>query len=224
MTTPTAPPPDLRARVLAAARAEPAPPRARGLAQRALVLLLGFSATLAMLMHIGGTSRGSRPSGYFLAVTAAWLLVGVGAVWASVARGRSMLGRPVAWKRAVGLLTPVGLVLSALVAGLVWPETLGQPSEMRDHLVCVEFAVLMGLGPFVAFFLLARGSDPVAPRVTGMALGASAGAVGALCIDLACEHASMAHVVMGHVVPVLLLTLAGLALGERVLGVRRRAA
>lgn len=218
MSAPT-PSAELRARVLAAARAQPARTRPAGARRDALVVALGFAIPVAVSVAIGGP--GTRlPLAYTAALGVAWLLVSFVATWEGVGRGRSMLGRPNVVRALVVGLTPVALLVTASLAALVWPETLAVPAGLPEHVVCVAFTLVFALGPLVAFAIVRRHSDPVAPRLTGAALGAASGAWGALGIELHCGHASAFHVVVGHVLPVLALAAVGAVLGERVLGVR----
>jgi len=80
----------------------------------------------------------------------------------------------------------------------------------------------MALGPFIAFTFLRRGSDPVAPRLTGAAIGAVSGVIGAVGIELRCSHATFFHVAVGHVLPVALLAMLGALVAGRVVAVRAR--
>lgn len=213
-------PVDLRERVLAAARSERVPTRTQGRRRDALVLAFGFALSLGLSVAVGGP--GSRlPPGYTALLTGAWLLVGAMATWKGVARGRSMLGRPAIVRARVAVLTPVALLATATGAALVWPETLLRtPATVAGDLVCVTLTILFALGPLVAFAIVRRRSDPVAPELTGAAIGAASGAWGALAIELHCGHASAAHVLIGHVAPVVLLTLAGGLVGRWVIALR----
>ncbi len=217
-----APPPDLRARVLAAARAEPVASRTTGLLRSALVVVAGLAVSIAVLYGIGGPGARGRSSAYFLALAALWLGVGLVASWGGVARGRSMLGRPASVRVLVATLTPAALLVTSVLAALAWPAVGEAPATVPQHVVCVVFTVVFALGPLVAFVVVRRRSDPVAPRLTGAAIGAAAGAWGALCIELRCEHASVVHVFLGHVLPVALLSLVGLVLGGSVISLRSK--
>jgi hypothetical protein len=214
---------DLRARVLAAARAEPAPPRAAGRRRNALVIAgaLVLPVVLSALVH--GPDAGGRPCGYVVALAAAWLMVSALATWGGVLRGQSMLGRPASWRVVVATLTPVALLVTAAMAALVWPQTMTDDAGPRHHVVCIVFTFLNALGPLVAFALIRRRSDPVAPRLTGGAIGAAAASWGALSVELHCGHASPGHVLIGHLMPVVLLTLIGVAVGHFVVAIRARA-
>ena len=97
----------------------------------------------------------------------------------------------------------------------------GSPNQ--PGFVCLVIALAMATAPLLAFMLLAKGSDPVHPRAMGAALGAAAGAWGALGIGLHCPYAFPAHVALGHVLPVLLLAGIGALAGGRLVGVRAQA-
>jgi hypothetical protein len=212
--------PDLRSRVLAAAMASPAAPRAEGMRRRAVALAAGFAVPVAISLALGCPREGGRPAAYVATLAAAWLGVGLAATWAGVSRGRSMLGRSAAWRVLVAALTPAALFATAFVAALAWPRTRDDDAGALAHMVCVAVAMVCALGPLTAFAVVRRASDPVAPRLTGAAIGAASGAWGALVIELYCAHTSVGHIVLGHVLPVALLTLLGALVGDRVVAVR----
>jgi hypothetical protein len=217
------PPAELRARVLAAARAEPVAARTGWLRRSGILAAAGVSCSVATLWVIGGPSTDGRPVGYYATVVAVWAVIGAVATWAGVSRGRSMLGRPASWRLSVAVLTPVALATGALLAGLAWPSTFSGVSDLRHHVICAGCTVLMAIGPLAAFALVRRGSDPVAPGLSGAALGAAAGAWGATCIELRCGLATVDHVLLGHVLPVAALALLGVVVGSRLVAVRAEA-
>jgi len=212
-------PSDLRERVLAAVSREPVRSRAAGNRRRAVVLVLGFCVGIACSVPFGPPDIGPRPIGYFALVVGVWVLVAALASWGAVGRGRSMLGRPTAHKLAIALVAPAVLLAAALLGNVLWPETIDASSSVQAHAFCAALAMLFAVGPLAGFAMVARGSDPIAPTVTGAALGAAAGTWGALGIELFCSQATPAHVLLGHVLPVLLLALTGALLGARVLRV-----
>ena len=217
-----APSAELRARILAAASAEPVPSRAAGRRRNAFVIAgaLVLPVVLSILVH--GPDAGGRPCGYVVTLAVAWLMVSALATWGGVLRGPSMLGRPPSWRAVVAMLTPVALLVTAALAALAWPQTLIDDARPRDHVVCIVFSFLCALGPLVAFALIRRRSDPVAPRLTGAAIGAAAGAWGALSVELHCGHASAEHMLVGHLMPVALLALVGVAVGHLFVAIRAR--
>jgi hypothetical protein len=216
-------PPELRARVLDAARREPAAPRASGLRRRGVTLVLGFgfavASAVACTVLLGGPAVAPRPVGYFALVAFAWAAIAVVASWGAVGRGRSMLGRPVTQRVAIAMATPIALIAVAAAGSAVWPETIDGRSDLLAHVICAVLTILFALGPLVAFAVVNRRSDPIAPSLTGAALGAAAGAWGALGIELFCTRATPVHVFLGHVLPVALLVAVGAWVGRRLLGV-----
>ena len=185
------PPASLRARVLAAASAEPVLPRPKRLPRDVMVIAAGFVPALALSVLVGGPSTGDRPATYTTFLGAAWLLVALLATIASVSRGRSMLGRPSSWRLMTAALTPAALLATAVIAMALWPRAALGPAGVRDHVVCVVATLLCAAGPLASFAVVRRRSDPVLPRLTGAGVGAAAGAWGAVFIELHCAHASL---------------------------------
>jgi len=215
-------PADLRSRVLDSVARTPAPARRVGSRRRFLIIARGIAVAglvgVAALVH-GPEARG-RPLAYVAELEALWVALAVVATWAGVGRGRSMLGRPASWKVAVAALTPVALLLAWLPVALAWPATLHDHSGLRSHVVCVLMTFAFAAGPLVAFARLRRASDPVSPRLTGAALGAAAGAWGAVAHAVICGYTSPVHIVLGHVLPVVFLAAVGVAVGDRVVALR----
>jgi len=63
----------------------------------------------------------------------------------------------------------------------------------------------------------------VSPRLTGAALGATAGAWGDVAHVPICGYTEPAHIVVGHILPVVLLALVGVIIGDRVVALRAEA-
>jgi hypothetical protein len=210
---------DLRARVLAAVQREPMPPRRSGARRDAAVLALGFALAVVTARLLGVPHVGRRPAAYVVALAFAWMAVAAWATGSAVARGRSMLGRPIAQRVAVAVVTPVALFVTSLVASAGWPETIDQRNSLRSMVICAAFTILFAVAPLVSFAIVLRRSDPVAPRLAGAAIGAAAGAWGALGIELWCSRATPWHVLGGHVLPVVLLAVVGAWVGGELLRV-----
>jgi hypothetical protein len=212
---------DLRARVMAAVRAEPVAARQVGVRRRAglvTVALVFWAATVSFL--IGRPGLRGRPLGYVVALTLVWILVAAAATWAGVARGRSMLGRGVAWKMVAATLTPVALLAASIACGNLWRQSATDGLWGSAYLACLVGTAAFALGPLAVFMATRRASDPVVPRVTGAAIAAAAGAWGALGIELHCRYTSPLHVLIGHALPVALLALVGTIVGARLLAIR----
>jgi hypothetical protein len=214
------PPPALRARVLAAVRAEPVPPRAIAARKRALLVVGAILFAASLSIAIGRPGLRGRPFAYVASLALVWLVVSAGATWVGVLRGRSMLGRAAEWRSAAMALTPVALVATSLAFGIAWPQTLTDHAGLGAHLLCVLGTVGFALGPLLAFMAMRLASDPVAPRLTCGAIAAAAGAWGALGIELHCRYTSPWHVVVGHVLPVALLAMGGMLVGNSVVAIR----
>jgi hypothetical protein len=213
---------ELRARILEAARREPVRTRPQGVRARALTLAAGFLAPVLLSLLIGGPNPHGRPAAYEWLVAASFAALAGVATWAGVGQGRSMLGRPMPWRVAVAVLTPLALLLVTFAASVIWPETTRGHDTPHDLVVCLAFTTLFALGPLVAFTLVRRGSDPVAPRLSGAALAMAAGAWGAVGITLHCPHVTVAHIVLGHLVPVVAIGLAGLLVGQQIVAIRTK--
>jgi hypothetical protein len=213
----TALPPEVRARVLEAARREPSPCRAETRRTTTIVLVAGFTVLLGLLMVLGGFVGGERPASYLVLSTVGWLAMALIATWGAVGRGRSMVGRPQSWLRMVAILTMPVMTAWVLLAGIGWPESerLGCPAVA--DLGCLGFTVLLGVGPFCAFLFARRRSDPVRPRWTGAALGAASGAWGAVAMHARCICADSIHLVVAHAVPIAILGGVGWLVGKHVL-------
>ena len=216
------PSPELRARVLEAAQREPVSPRATGGRRRALAVALGFAVTLAILAltFVKGPAAHARPPGYVAALAFSWLSIAVLATWAGVGQGRSMLGRPAAWRVAVVVLTPAALLVAWAGIASAWPSTLGDPSGPPQHFVCNVMTLIFAAGPLVAFGVLRRASDPVNPRLTGASIGAASAAWAAVAQHLLCGFTSSPHIVLGHIVPIVLITLLGALWTARTVAIR----
>jgi hypothetical protein len=219
--TSSKPPADLRARVLAAARATPAPPRA-AVRTRAVALAAGAAVALASIFfYFGGVRPTGRPVALMVLTALGAAALGGAAAWVVLGRGGSMLGRPQRWLLATGLFTPVALFAwklgtSALFAGMTnaWPE--------RPGLKCLGLSLATGVWPLVAGLVARRGAggDPLRPALTGAALGLVAGALAWVAVDLWCPVAYVPHLALGHLLPLALLTGLGALAGARALAVR----
>lgn len=217
----TALPPDAKARVLAAVRREPAPTRAESRRVAAIVVVAGFAAMIGVLMLLGGAMGGGRPASYLVLSSAGWLVMAGIATWGAAGRGGRMIGRPAAWLRSVALLTSPVMAGWILLAYVAWPETghLGCPPA-ADY-GCLGFTLVLALGPFGAFLFARRRTDPVHPRLSGAALGAAAGAWGAVAMHARCFCADPYHLLLAHVVPIAFFSALGWLLGGWALGLGR---
>jgi hypothetical protein len=145
---------------------------------------------------------------------AGWAAIAAAATWAGLTRTRGMLGLPTAW-----LAAAAALVVPALFA---WSQTFidGQAQvrmHPRVHVMCFALTLVLSAVPFALMLTLRRGADPVHPRATGAAMGAAAGAWGAVLVELHCPIDTSLHVYLGHVAPVALFAGMGAIAGAVVL-------
>jgi hypothetical protein len=212
-------PPDLRAKILAAARNEPSPTRARTLRAAAIAIALGYALSLVLFIAFGGAETTLRPVSLIVTTAAGWSAVALACTWGAFGRGRSMLGR----SRELLVAIVVAVAPLLLAWAVLWTSVLPTPDLHPGaslHIKCFRATLALALGPFIAFMFVRRASDPVHPRATGAAIGAAAGAWGSVMIDLHCPASTAEHIALGHVLPTLGLAAIGAWLGQRVLGVR----
>ena len=219
---------ELRARVLAAAAAEPSPTRA---AVRRRNLFMGLVATasgigafviFAALMSEGGLLRLGgeiapqqhleRPVGLVVATASGALGVAATAVWLALRRGRSMLGRSRRRLLCGAILIPISLLawkigcsIAFAAAMVAWPE---RPGER-----CLALSLLVAAGPLLSFIAIRR-SAPVQPALNGAVMGFAAGACAWVAAELWCPVAFVPHLLLGHVLPLGVLAAGGALLGR----------
>jgi hypothetical protein len=207
----------LKARILAAAAATPAPTRTD--AKRRGVVLLVASIAFALLVFewAGGIHHSDgRPATLTLAIAAGWGLFCAAISWFVLWRGRSTLGRPPFLVFGVALATPL-----VLIAWMHWFNTMYAEPFQRLGLRCLGYNLLMATAPLVSLIVLRRGAEPRMPWALGAGIGAVCGAWAGVLVDLWCPLTNLPHVLVGHVLPLMMLVAVGTALGMRVLGLQR---
>jgi hypothetical protein len=206
----------LKARVLAAAAAEPSPTRAEA-RRRGVVLILGCVVlALAIFRAIGGLDHAAgRPLGITLGISCGWGLFCAALSWVVLLRRRSTLGRRPAVLLAAALATPLVLIawMHAFHGSYVEPFS-------RFGWRCLGYNLLMATPPLGALLALRRGAEPRRPWALGAAIGAVCGAWAGVLVDLWCPLTNLPHVLVGHVAPLALLIALGSLLGRSLLGVR----
>jgi len=219
---------DLRARVLAAAAAEPSPTRAAVRRRNVFMGLVAaasgvgafvfFAAVVSEghLLRLGGEitpqQRLERPVGLAVATASGALGVAATAVWLALRRGGSMLGRSRQRLLCGAALIPISLLawkvgcsLAFGAAMVAWPD---RPGER-----CLALSLLVAAGPLLSFLAIRR-STPVQPVLNGVVMGFAAGACAWVAADLWCPVAYVPHVLLGHVLPLGVLASAGALLGR----------
>ena len=218
------PPASLKLRVLAAARQRQVPrrpgrlPSSIGLAALAAVAM---SAVLQWAPRLFGDVGGPAHAGGRPAAIGAWILGGslalaIFSTWLVLPSRRSMLSP------ARGLLLGVAIGVPLLVGAwlVLWHETYVDPF-VRGGWRCFVLTALTAPWPFAVLVHASRRVEPRHPGTAGAALGAVAGAWAAVMVELWCPLAVHEHVLVGHVLPLVVLALAGSAIGTWMFRLRR---
>jgi hypothetical protein len=212
------PPESLKLRVLEAVRQQPVPARTDRFPSHLGLAALAGLAMAAVLQwgprlfgDVGGLAHvGGRP-----AASGAWILAGtlalaVSSTWLVLPARRSMLAP------ARGLLLGVAIGVPLLIGAwlALWHTTYADPFT-RTGLRCFALTVMTAPWPFAVLARASRHVEARHPRTVGAAIGGAAGAWAALMVELWCPLAVHQHVLIGHVLPLLVLVLAGSAVGAR---------
>jgi hypothetical protein len=216
-------PPDLRARILAAAADEPSPPRERVKRSSVVAMALALVALTSALFATGGLHLGSRPAAYVAVTAIGWAAAAVLATVFAFGRGRSAVGRASPLLMASAVAVAPLLCVWALAWTMAWPELDLGEGGWAAHLTCFAMATVVGLAPLLLLAFVRRGTDPVHPGAAGAALGAAAGAWAGTVMDLHCAVSGAFHVAFAHACPSLLLAVIGAVVGARILGIPTKA-
>lgn len=218
------PPESLKLRVLEAVRQRPMPPRTDRLAFSIGLAALAAMAMLAVLQwapplfgEVGGPLHAAgRPASSGAWILAGTLALALSSTWLVLPSRRSMLSP------ARGLLLAVAIGVPVLVGAwlVLWHPSYADPFS-RAGWRCFALTALTAPWPFAVLAYLGRRLEPRHPGTAGAALGSVAGAWAAVMIELWCPLAAQEHVLMGHVLPLVVLTLAGSAIGVRMFRLRR---
>jgi hypothetical protein len=212
-------PPDLRARILDAAKREPSPTRAKEGTRAALAAVVGACVSVALSASIGGPTDQRRAFIVALAGFGAGVAAAV-ATWVAAARGSSMLGRSRETLIAVAVVAPLAILGWSCFAASIEGTAHVAGESMHAHAACFAFTLFFAAGPFAALAYARRASDPVHPRALGAAIGGAAGAWGGMLIDIHCAFTSTAHFTVGHAAPIAVLAALGALFGARLFGIR----
>jgi hypothetical protein len=207
---------DLKARLLAATRAAPAPTRSTESKRAAVLVTTAILVSLAVFLAFGGMRITGRPAALLIGTVAGTAAIAALTFWVAVGRGGAMVGRARSWLVAAVLASPLALLAWKIYwsgqfdHGLAaWPSRLG--------LKCLAMSVSMGALPLVALLFTRRGTDAVHPGHAGMGIGVALGLAVATFVDAWCPVAYVPHLLLGHILPLALLGAAGLWLGKKIL-------
>jgi hypothetical protein len=201
----------LREKVLADAAAHRARTRAQGRRRAALIYAIGALASLPLFFAWGGVEHGaSRPFGMTLGIALGGLLIAVACAAVAWWRGTT-LGRTSTALVAVAVLAPI-----ATYAWLVsWHGRYDEPAQ-HIGFRCLAMTLASGAPLLAAAIYVRKRTVAVHPVASGAALGAAAGALGSVTVDLWCPLTNAPHVLIGHALPIAVLALLGATLGRGV--------
>jgi hypothetical protein len=210
---------DLKARILEAARRQPAPARGEVRRRVAITVTTAVLVPLAAFLAVGAVRPGPRPLPLVLATSGGALGIALAAVWTAYGRGGQMLGRTRGRLLAMTMAAP----LTFVVWKMAWSSSYDHMTDdwaTRPGLRCFALTMLFAAWPFLALAGVRRGSDPTHPRTLGAALGVATGTCSAFLVDLWCPVGHPRHLLAGHLLPIVILGLLGIWVGHRVLSVR----
>jgi hypothetical protein len=211
--------PDLKARVLAAAKKHPSPTRGGARLRVSALVALALVFAGAVFYWLGGPHLAPRPLAFVCGTILGWSLVAVAAAWLAFWRGGSMVGRRRSWLLGLAASTPAILFAWMLLWNWQYPETL-IAIEGRIGLRCLAFTMAIAAWPLIALAYFRRERDPSNPGAAGAARGVAMGALAGVVVDMWCPIANPMHVLLGHVGPMLLLMGIGALAGYSFSGVR----
>jgi hypothetical protein len=122
-----------------------------------------------------------------------------------------------------------GLAIAAVLVAPVYAAlTLVQPLHLQDTAIagvtispwgvrCALIAGIIGIAAVLCFAAALRRAVPVASRLRGTMIGATAGAWAGLAVFVFCPSGEHQHVLAGHVLPVIALTAIGALVAPRLL-------
>jgi len=217
--------PDPRLRAQLAQMVAERPSATHAQAERRTRVLVGLGG-LWLLLGTGaiGVHWGTRSETWTLLSLAGFAACGILGTTLALSRGSSGFGRSRPLLAALSAVIPLSLLLLVVVWDWANPQSL-EPALVpwSAHRQCLLSSLVLGLGPFAGFMWARRNSDPVRPGATGALLGAAAGSLAGVAMDLHCAQTQMLHLVLGHVLPVALMALLGAGLGRWLLGMHARA-
>jgi hypothetical protein len=195
-------------------------PLVRRTERRRAVALVGAAvgAALVIFAREAGSFPAGRPPALVVGASAGIAVLAVAGLWLALDRGGSMLGRPSLRLLVVPWTAPVLFLVWRTVMSRGDPRVPAASTRTASH--CLALALMTGALPLVALLVSRRGTDPTHPGASGSSIGGAVGLVVALLIDLSCPFGDASHVAVGHVAPIVLLSLAGAAIGKTILGVR----
>jgi hypothetical protein len=211
------PTPDLKRRVLAAVRAEPALTHSAARQRAWLVLAACATIALAIFAHFGGVRQYDRPTWLVVWTCLGWSVAASTAAWIGMGRGRSMLGRTAAALITIMVAIPPAVLAWKIGVTALFPPQMMEPWPSRPGFRCLGLSIAMAIPLLLAFVVFRRRSDPVHPGIAGAVLGVTAGVFAGTLVDLWCPVAYVPHVLVGHILPLVVVAALGAWAGRRFL-------
>ena len=181
----------------------------------AIALVVGGLAAFCLMLATVGL-RSDLHIGYLaIRLVFALSLVGAGAAVLGRLMRPGMDRRRLSWLIAAPFVVIAIAGLSALL--LVSTSTLGSVVLGTAWASCIVCIPLFSIAPFAALVWALRGAAPTNLRRAGAVAGLVAGALGAAAYALYCPDDSLPFIAIWYSVPIALLSLAGAALGSRLL-------
>jgi hypothetical protein len=207
---------DLKARLLAATRAAPAPTRSSESKRAAVLITTAVLVSLAVFLAFGGVRITGRPAALLIGTVAGTAAIAALTIWVAVGRGGAMVGRARSWLVAAVIASPVALLAWKIYWSAQFDQGLA-PWPSRLGLRCLGMSMSMGALPLVALLFTRRGTNAVHPGHAGMGIGVALGLAVTTFVDAWCPVAYVPHLLLGHILPLALLGAAGLWLGKKIL-------
>ena len=218
---------ELRARVLAAAAAEPSANRDAVRVHNGWLALVAVASGLCAFavfaalvsdgrwIGLGGdvspSLHSERPLLLVAATAGGAFAIAAAVVRLALTRGRSMLGRSRESLVAAAVSAPIVLFAWKMLCSFAFDYTMIEWPD-RAGFRCFALTLAVAIGP-LASFLAIRRYAPLRPALNGAIVGVAAGACSWVAVDLWCPVAYVPHLVFGHLLPIFLLAAFGAVAG-----------
>jgi hypothetical protein len=212
-------PPDLKARVLAAAASRQAPTRRKVVRRSVTVTIIAWAVAFGIFEFFGGLRMTGRPVPLLLGTVLGTSVIAAAAAWVSLSNGRSTLGRLPRLMLPAAIGAPPMILAWKVFYSARFPGALDQWIT-RPGFKCLGLSLAIAACPLAAFVISRRFSDPRHPVLTGVIGGLAIGSLTNVLTDLWCPVAYIPHLLLGHVLPVAILGAIGGWLGRQVIALR----
>ena len=212
MNHPHSPRPELRARLLAAARRTPAAPP--GAWRRRLTGAGTFAVAWALLAALALRLRvdwRELPVGPVVVTVGGLAGAAVLASVAGLSRGRTMSGPGVTRLTAAVTVSLLGLLALVTLVDPQGPSTrwFGGAAMGRHAVPCGLLVIALGIPLLLAGLAPLRGLTLARPGLTGACIGLGAATVAHLVVRLHCAIGGVGHALLGHLLEALPLMATG---------------